>query len=164
MQSLLYARSIAKRVIAVHVAIDEEEAHQLCKTWEGWTAQMGAEEGLEQIIIESPYRSLHAPLLAHIDTVHELYADRTLTVLLPEFVVKLTPTEYDLLKALISNRGKILTRQMLLSQVWGSGYGADAHYLHVYIGQLRHKIEPDPAHPRFILTISGVGYRFNGED
>src|SRR6267154_6561924 len=78
--------------------------------------------------------------------------------------VRLTPTEYDLLKALIKNRGKIMTRHMLLSQVWGTGYGADAHYLHVYIGQLRRKIEPDPAHPRFILTISGVGYRFNGEE
>lgn len=78
--------------------------------------------------------------------------------------VKLTPTEYDLLKALIKNSGKIMTRQMLLSQVWGTGYGADAHYLHVYIGQLRRKIEPDPAHPRFILTISGVGYRFHGDE
>jgi two-component system KDP operon response regulator KdpE len=78
--------------------------------------------------------------------------------------VKLTPTEYDLLKALVSNVGKIMTRQMLLSQVWGAGYGADAHYLHVYVGQLRRKIEPDPAHPRFILTVSGVGYRFSGED
>jgi two-component system, OmpR family, KDP operon response regulator KdpE len=75
--------------------------------------------------------------------------------------VKLTPTEYDLLKALIKNSGKIMTRQMLLSQVWGTGYGAESHYLHVYVGQLRRKIEPDPAHPRFILTISGVGYRFN---
>jgi two-component system KDP operon response regulator KdpE len=78
--------------------------------------------------------------------------------------VKLTPTEYDLLKALITNAGKIMTRQMLLSQVWGAGYGADAHYLHVYVGQLRRKIEPDPAHPRFILTVSGVGYRFSSED
>lgn len=78
--------------------------------------------------------------------------------------VKLTPTEYDLLKALIRNSGKIMTRQMLLSQVWGTGYGTEAHYLHVYIGQLRRKIEPDPAHPRFILTISGVGYRFNSEE
>jgi len=78
--------------------------------------------------------------------------------------VKLTPTEYDLLKALIKNNGKIMTRQMLLSQVWGTGYGTEAHYLHVYIGQLRRKIEPDPAHPRFILTISGVGYRFNSDD
>lgn len=78
--------------------------------------------------------------------------------------VKLTPTEYDLLKALIKNNGKIMTRQMLLSQVWGTGYGTEAHYLHVYIGQLRRKIEPDPAHPRFILTISGVGYRFSSDD
>src|SRR5947208_2771392 len=78
--------------------------------------------------------------------------------------VKLTPTEYDLLKVLIKNRGKIMTRQMLLSQVWGTGYGSEAHYLHVYIGQLRRKIEPDYAHPRFILTVSGVGYRFNGDE
>jgi two-component system KDP operon response regulator KdpE len=78
--------------------------------------------------------------------------------------VKLTPTEYDLLKALISNRGKIMTRQMLLSQVWGTGYGAESHYLHVYVGQLRRKIEPDPVHPRFILTISGVGYRFHADE
>lgn len=85
-------------------------------------------------------------------------------VLLTGQEVKLTPTEYDLLKALIKNRGKILTRQMLLSQVWGTGYGAESHYLHVYVGQLRRKIEPDPANPRFILTISGVGYRFNAED
>lgn len=78
--------------------------------------------------------------------------------------IKLTPTEYDLLKALIKNNGKIMTRQMLLSQVWGTGYGTEAHYLHVYIGQLRRKIEPDPAHPRFILTVSGVGYRFNSDE
>jgi two-component system, OmpR family, KDP operon response regulator KdpE len=77
---------------------------------------------------------------------------------------KLTPTEYDLLKALIRNSGKIMTRQMLLTQVWGTGYGTEAHYLHVYVGQLRRKIEPDPAHPRFILTVSGVGYRFNADD
>lgn len=87
------------------------------------------------------------------------FAQRVVTVAGTE--VKLTPTEYDLLKVLIKNQGKIMTRQMLLSQVWGAGYGADAHYLHVYIGQLRRKIEPDPAHPRFILTISGVGYRFS---
>ncbi len=90
------------------------------------------------------------------------FAQRLVTVHGAE--VKLTPTEYDLLKALIKNNGKIMTRQMLLAQVWGTGYGADAHYLHVYIGQLRRKIEPDPAHPRFILTISGVGYRFSGEE
>jgi two-component system KDP operon response regulator KdpE len=90
------------------------------------------------------------------------FAQRLVT--LNDQEVKLTPTEYDLLKALINNRGKIMTRQMLLSQVWGVGYGTEAHYLHVYIGQLRRKIEPDPAHPRFILTVSGVGYRFSSEE
>lgn len=77
--------------------------------------------------------------------------------------VRLTPTEYDLLKVLMQHKGKIMTRQMLLSQVWGTGYGADSHYLHVYIGQLRRKIEPDPASPHFILTVPGVGYRFTEE-
>ncbi|MBV8694119.1 MAG: response regulator transcription factor [Ktedonobacteraceae bacterium] len=78
--------------------------------------------------------------------------------------VKLTPTEYDLLKVLIQHTGKIMTRQMLLKEVWGTGYGANSHYLHVYIGQLRRKIEPDPASPRFIITIAGVGYRFIDEE
>ena len=72
--------------------------------------------------------------------------------------IHLTPTEYDLLKVLMQHKGKIMTRQMLLKEVWGTGYGAEAHYLHVYIGQLRRKIEPDPASPRLILTVPGVGH------
>lgn len=77
---------------------------------------------------------------------------------------KLTPTEFDLLKVFIQNRGKIITQHMLLTQVWGVNAEAKAAYLHVYVGQLRKKIEPDPAHPHFFLTISGVGYRFNTDD
>lgn len=86
-QSLAYARSISKRVIAVHVAIDEEDAHRVREAWLQWTRQVAPEEKLELVIIESPYRSLNGPLLAYIDTIHELYPDVTLTVLLPEFVV-----------------------------------------------------------------------------
>ena len=78
--------------------------------------------------------------------------------------IKLTPTEYDLLKIFIQHRGKIMTQQMLLTQVWGTSSDNKPHYLHVYIGHLRRKIEPDPAHPRFLTTISGVGYRFNDND
>jgi two-component system KDP operon response regulator KdpE len=77
--------------------------------------------------------------------------------------VKLTPAEYDLLKVLIKNRGKIMTPQMLLTQVWGVDHDKQAHFLHVYIGQLRKKIEPDPTHPRLLLTVSGAGYRFSDE-
>lgn len=77
--------------------------------------------------------------------------------------VQLTPTEYDLLKVFIAHRGKILTRQMLLKAIWGPGTHARTHSLHVYVAQLRRKIEPTPENPRFILTIPGVGYRFNDE-
>ena len=84
-------------------------------------------------------------------------------VQLDEQDVQLTPTEYDLLKVFIAHRGKILTRQMLLKEIWGSGTHARTHSLHVYVAQLRRKIEPNPEDPRFIFTIPGVGYRFNEE-
>ena len=77
--------------------------------------------------------------------------------------VSLTPTEFDLLKAFITHRGKILTRQMLLQAVWGDKTHARTHSLHVYVAQLRQKIEPAPERPLLILTIPGVGYRFNDE-
>lgn len=75
--------------------------------------------------------------------------------------VSLTPTEFDLLKAFILHRGKILTRQMLLKDVWGEATHARTHSLHVYVALLRQKIEPLPERPRFIITIPGVGYRFS---
>jgi two-component system, OmpR family, KDP operon response regulator KdpE len=84
-------------------------------------------------------------------------------VLLNRREVSLTPTEYSLLKAFITNRGKILTRQMLLQAVWGDKTHARTHSLHVYVAQLRQKIEPVPERPQLILTIPGVGYRFNDE-
>jgi two-component system KDP operon response regulator KdpE len=74
--------------------------------------------------------------------------------------VKLTPTEYDLLKVFLQHRGKIVTQRMLLTQVWGKKYDTRSHYLHVYISHLRRKIEPDAANRRFFRTIFGVGYRF----
>jgi len=75
--------------------------------------------------------------------------------------VSLTPTEYDLLKVFISHRGKLLTRQMLLKELWGVDAHARTHSLHVYVAQLRQKIEPVPERPQFILTVPGVGYRFS---
>jgi two-component system KDP operon response regulator KdpE len=77
--------------------------------------------------------------------------------------VKLTPKEFELLKVLVENAGKVLTRRFLLQQVWGPEYGEEAEYLHVYIGQLRKKLEDDSTHPQFIMTEPGVGYRFRGE-
>ncbi len=73
--------------------------------------------------------------------------------------VHLTRTEYRLLTTLIRHAGKVLTHRQLLHEVWGPPYTAQTHYLRVYMGQLRHKLEADPARPRFLLTEPGVGYR-----
>ena len=73
--------------------------------------------------------------------------------------IKLTPTEYDLLKVLAQNAGKVMTHRQLLKIVWGAPYTEDAHYIRVYIGQLRRKIEDNPTQPKYIVTESGVGYR-----
>jgi two-component system KDP operon response regulator KdpE len=78
--------------------------------------------------------------------------------------VKLTPKEYDLLRTLVTHAGKVVTHQYLLREVWGPGSLAETHYLRVYIGQLRQKIEPDLAQPRYILTEPGVGYRLRVEE
>jgi len=77
--------------------------------------------------------------------------------------VKLTPTEYDLLKYMIEHAGKVLTHRMLLQAVWGPAYTEQAQYLRVFVGQLRKKLEQDPTRPRFIVTDPGVGYRFCAE-
>ena len=74
--------------------------------------------------------------------------------------IHLTPLEYDLLRELATNAGKILTHQLLLDRVWGPASVDSTHYLRVYINQLRRKIEPDPTRPRQIVTEPGVGYRF----
>jgi two-component system KDP operon response regulator KdpE len=73
--------------------------------------------------------------------------------------VHLTPTEYKLLVTMVRHAGKVLTHRMLLKEVWGPNYVNQAHYVRVYLAQLRQKIESDPARPRLLLTEPGVGYR-----
>jgi two-component system KDP operon response regulator KdpE len=74
--------------------------------------------------------------------------------------VRLTPTEHRLLAALVANPGKVMTTLQLLRTVWGPHQAENAHYLRIYMGHLRHKLEDDPAQPRFMITETGVGYRF----
>ena len=81
------------------------------------------------------------------------------TVSVDDHLVDLTPNEYELLKLLVQHAGKVVTHRQLLRAVWGSGYEEEAHLLRVNISNLRHKLESDPAQPRYILTESGVGYR-----
>ena len=73
--------------------------------------------------------------------------------------IALTPTEYDLLRILVQNAGRVLTHHQLLRQVWGTAYENEAHLLRVNMSNLRRKIEKDPAKPRHVITEPGVGYR-----
>jgi two-component system KDP operon response regulator KdpE len=73
--------------------------------------------------------------------------------------IHLTPIQYRLLTVLVKNAGKVLTHQQILKEVWGPSYQENAHYLRIYMSQLRQKLEADPTQPKFLLTESGVGYR-----
>ncbi len=74
--------------------------------------------------------------------------------------IRLTPTEWSLLELLVRHQGKLVTSRQLLVEVWGPAYETETHYLRVYLAQLRRKLEPDPAHPKYLLTEFGTGYRF----
>ncbi|MDI1355127.1 MAG: response regulator transcription factor [bacterium] len=78
--------------------------------------------------------------------------------------IKLTATEFDLLLTLVKNEGRVLTHHFLLREVWGPTHVEESQYLRVYINQLRKKIETEPNHPQFIITESGVGYRFLSQE
>jgi two-component system KDP operon response regulator KdpE len=98
-------------------------------------------------------------------TVHDLKVDlaaRRVTVANTE--VHLTPIEYRLLTTLIRHAGKVLTHSFLLKEVWGPPHVHETHYLRVFMASLRHKLEPDPARPQYLLTEQGVGYRMASPD
>ena len=78
--------------------------------------------------------------------------------------VHLTPLEYKLLALLIRNAGKVLTHRQILTEVWGPSYSNETHYLRVFMKQIRHKLEEDPARPKFFITEPGVGYRLQIEN
>jgi two-component system KDP operon response regulator KdpE len=75
-------------------------------------------------------------------------------------VVRLTPTEWALLSELVRAPGRLVGQRQLLQSVWGPSYEKETNYLRVYLAQLRRKLEPDPAHPRYLRTEPGMGYRF----
>lgn len=79
-------------------------------------------------------------------------------------IVRLTPTEWQVLEVLVRNPRRLVTRQVLLTEVWGPQYTNDTGYLRLYLSQLRKKLEPQPSQPRYLLTESGMGYRFMPDD
>jgi two-component system KDP operon response regulator KdpE len=77
--------------------------------------------------------------------------------------VRLTPTEWHLVEILVRNPGKLVSQRQLLQEVWGPQYHDETNYLRVYMAQIRRKLEPDPARPRYFITEPGMGYRFEQE-
>lgn len=115
--------------------------------------------------IRSALRSVAAEDGDHIISSPGLEIDLTArTVKKNNELVKLTLTEYSLLALLARNEGKVLTHQYLLRAIWGPGFISQSQYLRVFIAQLRKKIEEDPNRPEYILTESGVGYRFTNKE
>lgn len=115
--------------------------------------------------LRASLRRIIQPDATPVFTVRDLTVDmarRVVTV--GDEKVQLTPTEYDLLRVLITHAGKVVTHQQLLRQVWGAAYQNEFHLLRVNISNLRHKLEPEPARPRYIITEPGVGYRLRDDD
>ena len=98
----------------------------------------------------------------HVDALHMDLSRRLVTV--NDNEISLTPTEYDILRILVQNAGKVLTHHQLLRQVWGTAYESEMHLLRVNISNLRRKIETDPTRPHYLITEPGVGYRFRADD
>ena len=101
------------------------------------------------------------PVFAHAGLRVDLAARR---VFVRDSEIHLTPIEYKLLTTLIRHAGKVVTHRQLLLEVWGPGQVSEVQYLRVYMTQLRHKLEADPARPRFLLNEPGVGYRLNADE
>jgi two-component system, OmpR family, KDP operon response regulator KdpE len=102
---------------------------------------------------ESPQGELFTTDNLHIDLLNRL-------VSVDGQEVRLTPIQFRLLSVLVKNVGKVMTHQQILREVWGPSYQENAHYLRIYMSQLRQKLEQNPTQPRYLLTESGVGYRF----
>jgi two-component system KDP operon response regulator KdpE len=149
-------------VPVIILSVQEQESDKIAALDSGAddyvTKPFGMGELLARIRVALRHRAgiKNEPVLKFEDLVIDL-ARRRVTVKGEE--IRLTPTEYELLKNLSLHAGKVLTHRHLLRVVWGPGSESDTHYLRVYIGQLRRKIESDPSRPRHIITEPGVGYR-----
>lgn len=126
------------------------------------TKPFGVGELLARIRVALRHRIQSTP-----DTVQAVFEVGTLRIdlakrqiFVQEREVHLTPNEYQLLAILVQHAGKVVTQKQLLRQVWGPAYERETHYLRVYMGQLRHKLEANPARPVYLTTEPGVGYRF----
>ena len=187
-EGLIAAANHPPDLIILDLGLPDESGHEVLKKLRGWFSKpviiLSVQSSEEDIVkaldngandyLIKPFRT--GELLARIrsalrETTKEennavinyngLQIDLSLRIVKKDNeIIKLTATEYSLLALLAKNEGKVLTHQYLLREVWGPGYVSQSQYLRVFIAQLRKKIENDPNSPEFILTESGVGYRF----
>lgn len=187
-EGLIMAANHPPDLILLDLGLPDESGHEVLQKLRKWYTNpvliLSVEKGEEDIIqaldngandyLSKPFRT--GELLARIrSALRDAIIDEGDTVLIfgnlqinleartvrkNEELVKLTSTEYNLLSILVRNEGKVLTHQYLLRVIWGPGYINQSQYLRVFIAQIRKKIEDDPNRPEFLLTESGVGYRF----
>jgi two-component system KDP operon response regulator KdpE len=161
----VYARREWSNVPIIVISAREQEQDKIKALDAGaddyLTKPFGAGELMARIRVAMRHKALReAGQHESIFTLGNLRVDLTRRqVFLNEKEVHLTPIEYKLLTVLIKNAGKVLTHRQLLKEVWGPPYLTETQYLRVYMTQLRHKLEADPARPSFLINELGVGYR-----
>jgi two-component system, OmpR family, KDP operon response regulator KdpE len=121
------------------------------------TKPFGMEELLARVRAAARRAGSDVPVLETGDLVIDLPARR---VTKRGVVVRLTPTEWELLEQLVRLPGRLVSQRDLLHEIWGPAYGKETNYLRVYVGSLRKKLEADPSQPRHLITEPGIGYRF----
>jgi two-component system KDP operon response regulator KdpE len=128
------------------------------------TKPFGAGELLARIRVALRHRARGAAPEEPVFTAGDLRVDAARRqVFVAEREVHLTPIEYKLLQLLVRNAGRVMTHRQLLEQVWGPAHAGQTHYLRVFMGQLRQKLEAEPARPRWLVTEPGVGYRLRAD-
>jgi two-component system KDP operon response regulator KdpE len=189
-EGLIMASNHPPELILLDLGLPDESGHVVLQKLRKWyTAPviiLSVQKSEEDIIkaldngandyLSKPFRTgellarvrsaLRNVILEEAETLHHfgnLQIDLTArTVRKNNELLKLTSTEYSLLSLLVRNEGKVLTHQYLLRAIWGPGYINQSQYLRVFIAQIRKKIENDPNRPEYLLTETGVGYRFMG--
>ncbi|WP_136668102.1 response regulator [Flavobacterium sp. H122] len=187
-QGILLAAHHSPDLILLDLQLPGKSGHEVLKELRTWYSKsiiilsvLNNEEDIVQALdngatdyLTKPFRS--AELMARIrsairrnwnDNFESVYKNEDLeidlvarTVKKNEDYVKLTSTEFNLLALFIKNEGRVLTHQYILKEIWGVGSQTETQYLRVFVGTLRKKIENDPNKPQYIITESGVGYRF----
>ena len=154
------------RVPVIVLSVRDREADKVAALDAGADDYVTKPFGMDELLARlraALRRSTPSEEEAVVETEHfsvDLAAKRITT---PEGEVRLTPTEWSLVEFLIRNAGKLVTHRQLLQEVWGPQYERETNYLRVYFAQIRRKLEPDPARPRYFVTEPRIGYRFTGD-